>query len=133
MLDLFRQLKLEYKEYVILFKSGNFYLCFDEDATIMNHIFHYKITELKNNIKVGFPISLLDKNSDILSNKRINYIVIENKQIVNSKKFELNNYNQYSSSPFHIISKYSRIKNISEKLKNISDDKLNMIEGIING
>lgn len=133
MLDLFRQLKLEYKEYVILFKSGNFYLCFDEDATIMNHIFHYKITELKNNIKVGFPISLLDKNIDILSNKRINYIVIENKQIVNSKKFELNNYNQYSSSPFHIISKYSRIKNISEKLKNISDDKLNMIEGIING
>lgn len=133
MLDLFRQLKLEYKEYVILFKSGNFYLCIDEDATIMNHIFHYKITELKNNIKVGFPISLLDKNIDILSNKRINYIVIENKQIVNSKKFELNNYNQYSSSPFHIISKYSRIKNISEKLKNISDDKLNMIEGIING
>ena len=133
MLDLFRQLKLEYKEYVILFKSGNFYLCFDEDATIMNYIFHYKITELKNNIKVGFPISLLDKNSDILSNKRINYIVIENKQIVNSKKFELNNYNQYSSSPFHIVSKYSRIKNISEKLKNISDDKLNMIEGIING
>lgn len=133
MLDLFRQLKLEYKEYVILFKSGNFYLCFDEDATIMNHIFHYKITELKNNIKVGFPISLLDKNIDILSNKKINYIVIENKQIVNSKKFELNNYNQYSSSPFHIISKYSRIKNISEKLKNISDDKLNMIEGIING
>ena len=59
--------------------------------------------------------------------------MIENKQIVNSKKFELNNYNQYSSSPFHIISKYSRIKNISEKLKNISDDKLNMIEGIING
>lgn len=133
MLDLFRQLKLEYKEYVILFKSGNFYLCFDEDATIMNHIFHYKITELKNDIKVGFPISLLDKNIDILSNKRINYIVIENKRIVNSKKFELNNYNQYSSSPFHVISKYSRIKNISEKLKNISDDKLNMIEGIING
>lgn len=133
MLDLFRQLKLEYKEYVILFKSGNFYLSYDEDATIMNHIFHYKITELKNNIKVGFPISLLDKNIDILSNKRINYIVIENKQIINSKKFELNNYNQYSSSPFHVISKYSRIKNISEKLKNISDDKLNIIEGIING
>lgn len=61
MLDLFSQLKLEYKEYVILFKSGNFFLCFDEDATIMNHIFHYKITELKNNIKVGFPISLIDK------------------------------------------------------------------------
>ena len=133
MLDLFRQLKLEYKEYVILFKSSNFYLCFDEDATIMNHIFHYKITELKNNIKVVFPISLLDKNIDILSNKRINYIMIENKQIVNFKKFELNNYNQYSSSPFYVISKYSRIKNISEKLKSMSDDKLNMIEGIING
>ncbi len=32
MLDLFRQLKLEYKDYIILFKSGNFYVSFDEDA-----------------------------------------------------------------------------------------------------
>lgn len=133
MLDSFRQLKLDYKEYVILFKSGSFYICFDEDATVLNRIFNYKITELKNNIKIGFPINLIDKNIDILSIKKINYIIIENKQIVNSKEFKFNNYNKYSSSPFNIISKYTRIKNISNKLKLISEDKLNMIEGIING
>lgn len=133
MLDLFRQLKLDYKECVILFKSGNFYICFDEDAVVLNNIFNYKIIELKNNIKVGFPINLFDKNIDILNSKKINYIIIDNKQIVNSKEFKLNNYTKYSSSPFNIISKYSRIKNISEKLKLISNEKLDMIEGIING
>ena len=92
MLDLFRQLKLDYKEYVILFKSGNFYICFDEDAVVLNNIFNYKITELKNNIKVGFPINLINKNIDILNNKKINYIIIDNKQIINSKEFKLNNY-----------------------------------------
>jgi len=76
MIDLFRQLKLEYKECVILFKSGNFYISFDEDATVLNNIFNYKINELKNNIKVGFPISLIDNNKKILRDKKINYIVI---------------------------------------------------------
>ena len=51
MIDLFRILKLEYKEYVILFKSGSFYTSFDEDSLILNKIFNYKIIELKNNIK----------------------------------------------------------------------------------
>lgn len=110
MLDLFRQLKLDYKECVVLFKSGSFYICFDEDAVVLNNIFNYKINELKNNIKVGFPVSLIDKNIDILSSKKINYVIIDNKQIINSKEFKLNNYNKYSSSPFNIISKYSRIK-----------------------
>ena len=76
MIDLFRQLKLEYKECVILFKSGNFYISFDEDAKVLNNIFNYKINELKNNIKVGFPISLIDNNKKILRDKKINYIVI---------------------------------------------------------
>ena len=56
MIDLFRILKNEYKEYVILFKSGNFYISFDEDSTILNKIFGYKIVDLKNNrhVRKGF-------------------------------------------------------------------------------
>ena len=60
MIDLFRILKLEYKEYIILFKSGSFYISFDEDSLILNKVFNYKILELKNNIKVGFPLNSLD-------------------------------------------------------------------------
>ena len=42
-------MKLEYKDYIILFKSGNFYISFDEDAVILNELFNFKINELKNN------------------------------------------------------------------------------------
>ena len=47
MIDLFRQLKLEYKDYLIIFKSGSFYISFDEDATILHNLFNYKFVELK--------------------------------------------------------------------------------------
>lgn len=55
MLGLFRQLKLEYIDYPILFKSKSIYVPFDKDTTIiLNKLFCYKINELKNNIKVVF-------------------------------------------------------------------------------
>ena len=41
MIDLFRKLKLKYKEYVILFKRGSFYISFDEDSLILNKVFNY--------------------------------------------------------------------------------------------
>ena len=73
MLDLFRLYKMEYNNYIIMIKSGSFYVSFNEDAIILNKIFGYKIVSLKNNIKVGFPINLRDKNINILENKKINW------------------------------------------------------------
>lgn len=76
MIDQFRVLKLEYKEYVILFKSGSFYIAFDEDSTILNKLFNYKILELKNNIKIGFPLNNIDMVKEKLENLKINYIIV---------------------------------------------------------
>ena len=68
MINLFRILKLDYKEYVILFKSGSFYVSFDEDSLILNKIFNYKIIELKNNIKSQFPLNSLETVINKLKN-----------------------------------------------------------------
>jgi len=81
MIDLFRILKVEYKEYVILFKSGNFYISFDEDSTILNKIFDYKIVDLKNNIKTGFPLTNMDMVKEKFEELKINYIIVKNKSI----------------------------------------------------
>ena len=124
MIDLFRQLKLEYKEYLILFKSGSFYISFDEDATILNNIFNYKITELKNNIKVGFPISLIDINKKIIKEKEFNYLVVEDKKIVYKYDSNYNMYDNYVRSVFSIISFNYRINKINNIIKSINDDKL---------
>lgn len=137
MIDLFRILKLEYKEYIILFKSGSFYISFDEDSLILNKVFNYKILELKNNIKVGFPLNSLDTVISKLKELNINYIIIEDKDI--KEKYEVvdNNFSKYTSSVFEVISINNRIDKIASKLKSIDNDKvkeiLDEIEIMING
>lgn len=119
MIDLFRILKLDYKEYVILFKSGNFYIAFDEDSIILNKIFNYKIVDLKNNVKNGFPISKLDIIINRLKDMNINYIIVENKSIINKYESEVNNFFKYTSSVFEIISINNKIECIVDKLKKL--------------
>jgi DNA mismatch repair ATPase MutS len=97
MIDLFRILKLEYKEYVILFKSGSFYISFDEDSIILNRLFNYKILELKNNIKVGFPLNSLDNVISKLKDLNINYIIINDKNIKEKYEVRDNNFSKYTS------------------------------------
>lgn len=136
MFEIFRLLKLEYKDYIILIKSGSFYCSFDEDAVVLKKVFNYKINQLKNNIKVGFPISLIEKNTNILKKQKINYVIVEDKKVVKREKFKFNNYSKYIESVFDIISTNTRINYIYESLKSMSDkksikDKLNRIEEII--
>ncbi len=135
---MFRQLKLEYKEYIILFKSGNFYVSFDEDAIILNKIFNFKINELKNNIKVGFPINSLEKYIKNLGHLNINYLIISNKEIVSKISFDENNYNKYEQSVFNTISINNKLRNICEFIKSISDieikrEIIDKIDNILDG
>ena len=127
MIDLFRILKLEYKEYVILFKSGSFYISFDEDSLILNKVFNYKILELKNNIKAGFPLNSLDTVINKLKELSINYIIIEDKNIKEKYEVENNNFSKYTSSVFEVISINNRIDKIVDKLKSIDNDKVKEI------
>ena len=53
--------KIKYKEYIILIKSGNFYVALQQDAIVLNNIFKYKLNISNNIIKVGFPINTLNK------------------------------------------------------------------------
>lgn len=135
---MFRQLKLEYKEYIILFKSGIFYVSFDEDAIILNKIFNFKINELKNNIKVGFPINSLEKYIKNLGHLNINYLIISNKEIVSKISFDENNYNKYEQSVFNTISINNKLRNICEFIKSISDIEIkrkiiDKIDNILDG
>ena len=124
MIDLFRILKLDYKEYVILFKSGSFYVSFDEDSLILNKVFNYKILELKNNIKTGFPLNSLDTVINKLKELSINYIIIEDKNIKEKYEVENNNFSKYTSSVFEVISINNRINKMVDMLKNIDNDKI---------
>ena len=129
MIDLFRILKLDYKEYIILFKSGSFYISFDEDSLILNKLFNYKILNLKNNIKVGFSLNSLDVVISKLQQLNINYIIIEDKIIKDKYESENNNFSKYATSVFEVISINNRINKLCNKLKNIKDS--NIINSIL--
>lgn len=132
MIDLFRMLKLEYKEYLILFKSGNFYLSFDEDAIIMNKVFNYKINDLKSNIKVGFPVNSLNKCLEKLKNLNINFLIIDNNEIIKKQNNEINNFSNYIGGVFEYISINNKIKVINEFIKSMNDNnkKIELIHKI---
>lgn len=86
---------------------------------------------LKNNIKIGFPLNSINLVLRKLESLRINYIVINNKNIINQKEYEDNNFSKFTSSVFEIISINSRIEKIIEKLKSIDNNSINDILGKI--
>lgn len=111
--------KLEYKDYIVLLKCGNFYISLDNDAIVMSIVFCYKIKEFGNYIKVGFPLLSLNKVLNKLNDQEINYIVID-ESITVKQKFRDNKYNdygvdyEYNKSRIDSINKLL-IKNLNKK------------------
>ena len=124
--------KIKYKEYIILIKSGNFYVALQQDAIVLNDIFKYKLNISNNIIKVGFPVNSLNKILKTLDNININYIVLD-KNILHINKNKTNMYNKYINN--NISNYILRIKNINnilnQNIYNNIDNVLNNIENII--
>ena len=124
--------KIKYKEYIILMKSGNFYVALQQDAIVLNDIFKYKLNISNNIIKVGFPVNSLNKILKTLDNININYIVLD-KNILHINKNKTNMYNKYINN--NISNYILRIKNINNILNqnvyNNIDSVLDNIENII--
>lgn len=123
--EIYEQYKTNYKNYVLLIKSGNFYISMNNDAIIMSNILKYKIKESSNFIKTGFPISSLSKVINILHIKEINYLVID-KEIITKEKFDTNNYDEYLNNNYRFY--LNRINNITKILKdNINNKQMNIV------
>lgn len=135
MLEKYYKYKVKYCDYIIMFKYGNFYETFSNDALIMNSIFNYKISKLSNTFKVGFPISSLENIIEKLNEKSINYVVLNKEETIN-KKFDNNNYKKYNFNT-DIINYNTLLINEIEKylndnlLKSEISSKLEKIKEII--
>lgn len=111
--------KKTYKNYLLLIKCGNFYVCLNEDAIVFNNIFKYKVIESSNFIKCGFPLISLSKIEKKLEELEVNYVVI-NSDIVEKEKFDDNKYKKYLSS-----NNYDILLNRINKINCILKDNLN--------
>lgn len=108
------------KNAVILRKIGGFYTCFDNDAYIISYLCDYKI----KNGRVGFPVNTLNKVTNMLESKTINYIVKENMEDVMKKNYKNNKYNYYLEQGKKKNNINDRINDIMNKIYTLTEDKL---------
>ena len=86
--DKYKELKYLNFNKVILIKSGNFYISYDEDAIVLNHLFSYQIV----NNKIGFPLVTLPKIKEKLDELNVDYIIYNNEEEITNQTNEDNNY-----------------------------------------
>ena len=126
MLETYYRYRMEYKDFLLFIKVGNFYDVFDKDSLILDKLFGYKIKRIKDSIKVGFPLNRLDYIIKLIGN--INYVVIDN-TVVEKKEFDNNKYKDYNFDINSIILNSIKIDRIYEELSSRLLD--NNIENII--
>jgi DNA mismatch repair ATPase MutS len=81
--------KLKNNDKLYLFKSGNFYLFLDADASKINDLYKLKLVKLNDEVyKCGFPINSIDKYKSLFKKDKLKVV------IVNSLKDEKFNYNK---------------------------------------
>lgn len=97
----YNELKSKDKNKIYLFKIGVFYSIFNDDADIVSKALGLKITQLSSSLyKVGFPVSKIDKYSELLKNKSLDFDIIDNNVKINNN----DEYVKFVSSN-HIIKK----------------------------
>ena len=126
MLETYCKYRMEYKDFLLFIKVGNFYEVFDKDSLILDKLFGYKIKRIKDSIKVGFPLNRLDYIIKLIGN--IKYVVIDN-TVVEKKEFDNNKYKDYNFDINSIILNSIKIDRIYEELSSRLLD--NNIENII--
>lgn len=109
--------KTSYSKYIVLMKIGNFVEVYGDDTKILNNLFNYKISNYGNTKRSGFPKSSLTKVLNKLEEYKINYVLFEKFEILEKKKFSLNNYDKYIDK----IDIKVRMKNIISKLNKSID------------
>ena len=126
MLETYCKYRMEYKDFLLFIKVGNFYEVFDKDSLILDKLFGYKIKRIKDSIKVGFPLNRLDYIIKLIGN--INYVVIDN-TLIEKKEFNNNKYKDYNFDIYSNILYSIKIDRIYEELSSRLLD--NNIENII--
>lgn len=119
-----------YPKTVVLDKVGYMYTTRGEAAYVLGYIMDYKIIKSqKNNIPItGGPA--LEKITDMLDEKEINYIVVESNKIIIIKEFDKNHFDDfviYSDST-------GAEETLAKELNNLFQiDRLKEVEILLNG
>ena len=72
--------KIQNNDYLYLFKVGNFYVFFNEDAKTINTLYSLKIIPFGNDLfKCGFPVNSLNKYNELFKKDHLKIILVTDK------------------------------------------------------
>ena len=138
-INMVKEIKKIYNEYVVLIKIGKFYYCYGRDSYIISYLMKYKINLLQDNTYTcSFPVNAYNKVITTLENNKVNYLILDRRnnyeEDEKSNNNNLNNYTKYYEKAKEEISTRMKIEKIYKYLnENIKDKKIIMeVEKIIN-
>ena len=89
--DKYHELKRQYPDSLILLRSGNFYITYDDDALLLHHLFSYQLSKGK----VGFPHQNLKKVCSRLKDEKLNYVIFSSDEEIDLYQNQENGYYCY--------------------------------------
>lgn len=114
--EIYNENKKKFSDYILIIKVGIFYETYNNDAFIINNLFGYKVKEIGDFDRAGFPVNSFDKVIKKLERCEINYVIIDGGIV--SKKFKNNNYSKYLKCDYS-----SRIEMVVNKLNSLKGTK----------
>jgi len=111
----YEELKKDNDKKIYIFLCGNFYICLDSDAIILNELFDLKLTRFSNLCdKCGFPKTSLEKYINLFKEKNIDYKII----IEIDEKTKIDKIKELLDCDIDNLGK-KELKNIIEEVKKL--------------
>ena len=105
--NMVRNIKDLFPNYIVLVKIGTFFESYNNDAYIMSYIFQYKLkTLISYDTTCGFPTCSINRIKSILESRSVNYLIVDKKH--NYEEIEKMNYKRKTN----IMKYYQRQMNI---------------------
>ena len=124
LLKQYNELKKKDSKKIYIFQVGIFYNILQEDARIVSDSIGLKLTDLGPNlIKCGFPVSQLEKYSQLLNDKKIDFEVISKAPLAINQN---NSYEQIVKSLLELDLNNTTCKEAFDILYNIQQNLNNM-------
>ena len=113
-----KDIKKVYPEYVMMYKVGNFVQAFGKDAYVISYVFGYALRATKDNIQTcGFPKNAIPKVMSKLEQKKINFIIVDTRNNYEvDEENDNKNLNTYSEN-FLKAQKYIKVEKRLEKIE----------------
>ena len=133
-----KNIKQVHPNYLLCYKVGAFYHCYDKDVYLLSDLFEYRIKRVdESTLASGFPKNALAKVMAKLEREKINYIMLDTKNNYDIEYKEdygnLNKYNEKFQKARESVNFKIRVEKISEVLlKEHNIEKIRKIEAIIN-